>query len=84
MSLFSAPLGVTDPPINTSITETLAPSGTVGVLATLTTPELGIICSDFKTVESGPLGFGVKLSSYGYDYLVVVEDFLSTQDPSTG
>ncbi len=32
--------------------------------------------------KSGPLGFGVELSSYGDDYLVVVEDFLSTQHPS--
>ncbi len=29
-------------------------------------------------------GFGVELSSYGADYLVVVEDFLRKQDPSTG
>ena len=29
------------------------------------------------------LGFGVELSSYGSDYLVVVEDFLSTQHPGT-
>ncbi len=34
--------------------------------------------------KSAPLGFGVELSSYGDDYLVVVEDFLSTQHPSTG
>ncbi len=32
--------------------------------------------------EGTPLGFGVELSSYGNDYLVVVEDFLSMQDPS--
>ncbi len=30
-----------------------------------------------------PLGFGVELSSYGDDYRVVVEDFLSTQHPRT-
>ncbi len=29
-------------------------------------------------------GFGVELSSYENDYLVVVEGFLSTQHPSTG
>ncbi len=34
--------------------------------------------------KGAPLGFGVELSSHGDDYLVVVEDFLSTQDPSTG
>ncbi len=34
--------------------------------------------------KSAPLGFGVVLSSYGDDYLVVVEDFLSMHDPSTG
>ncbi len=32
--------------------------------------------------KSVPLGFfGVELSSYGDDYLVVVEDFLRKQDP---
>ncbi len=31
-----------------------------------------------------PLGFGVELSSYGNDYLVVVKDFRRKQDPSTG
>ncbi len=33
--------------------------------------------------DTVPLGFGVELSSYGNDYRVVVEDYLSTQDPST-
>ncbi len=32
--------------------------------------------------KSAPLGFGVVLSSYGDDYLVVVEDFLRKRDPS--
>ncbi len=32
-------------------------------------------------VKSAPWGFGVELSSYGDDYLVVVEDFLRKQDP---
>ena len=31
--------------------------------------------------KSVPWGFGVELSSYGDDYLVVVEDFLRKQDP---
>ncbi len=31
--------------------------------------------------KSAPSGFGVELSSYGNDYLVVVEDFLRKQDP---
>ena len=53
VSLFSSHAYIIDPPVTAAITETLAPSGTVGLLATLTTPELGIICSDFKTVDTG-------------------------------
>ena len=53
VSLVSGPLGVTEPPISPSIAKPLPPSGTVGVLATLTLPELGIICSDFQTVDTG-------------------------------
>ena len=53
ISLFSGPLPVTEPPINPTITKALPASGTVGLLATLTTPELGIICSEFKTVDTG-------------------------------
>ena len=53
VSLSSGPVAVIEPPINTAITELLPPSGTVGILATLSTPELGIICSDFKTVFTG-------------------------------
>ncbi len=53
VSLFSGALPVTDPPLNKVITESLPPSGTVALLATLTTPELGIICLDVKTVDTG-------------------------------
>ncbi len=53
ISLFSGPLPVTEPPINPTITKALPASGTVGLLAALTTPELGIICSEFKTVDTG-------------------------------
>lgn len=36
------------------------PLGTVGVLTTLTTPEKGIVCSDFKTVNTGDYPAAVK------------------------
>ena len=51
--IFIGPAAVTEPPINATITAPLPPSGTVGILATLTLPGLGIICSDFKTVDTG-------------------------------
>ena len=48
------PLGVTEPAINTSVSQPSVPAvGIAAVFATLTTPEFGIICSDFKTVETG-------------------------------
>ena len=53
ISIFIGPAAVTEPPINATITAPLPPSGTVGILATLTLPGLGIICSDFKTVDTG-------------------------------
>ena len=53
VSLFNGPVAVTEPPTNATITKSIPPSGVVGVLATLTTPELGIVCSDFKTVDTG-------------------------------
>ena len=49
ISLFSGPLAVTDPPISAVITRAMPPSGKVNLIATLTTPEAGTICSDFKT-----------------------------------
>ena len=51
--IFIGPVAVTEPAINAAITKPLPPSGTVGILATLTLPELGIICSGFKTVDTG-------------------------------
>lgn len=48
------PLGITEPPIDTSVSLSNVPAvGIAAVFATLTTPELGIICSDFKTVDTG-------------------------------
>lgn len=53
ISLFSGPVPVIEPPINAPIAKPLPPSGTVGILATLTLPGLGLICSDFTTVDTG-------------------------------
>ena len=50
-----AAVGVTDPPINTSMPPVsgVIPQGVVAVFATLTTAADGIICSDFKLVDTG-------------------------------
>ena len=47
------PMPVTDPPTTHSIIRPVPPMGTIGMLATLTTPEDNIICSDFQTVNTG-------------------------------
>ena len=47
------PVLVTDPPITESMSVPVPPSGVIGLLATMTTPMDGIICSDFKTVDTG-------------------------------
>ena len=47
---------IVDPPVSTSFSFPGVPSmGTIGVLTTLTTPENGILCSDWETVDTGPL-----------------------------
>ncbi len=52
--LWSAPLGVIDPPISFPLVIPGFPQlGTIGVLTTLTTPDEGIICSDLETVNTG-------------------------------
>jgi hypothetical protein len=61
--LLSLPLGVLDPPVSVPFTIPFVPAlGTVGVLTTLTTPERGIICSAFETVETGPSSGGAAAS----------------------
>jgi hypothetical protein len=44
---------VTNPPVPITETATLSPSGTVGVLTTLTTPTKGIICSNYTQINTG-------------------------------
>jgi hypothetical protein len=44
---------ITTPPVPITKTATLSPSGTVGVLSTLTTPTKGIICSVYTQVNTG-------------------------------
>ncbi len=53
--LLSVPLPVIEPPIPVSLTLPFFPAlGTIGVLTTLTTPDKGIICAAFTTVDTGP------------------------------
>lgn len=54
--LLSLPLAVIDPPVLVPFTPPfIPPLGTVGILTTLTTPDQGILCSDFATVDTGPV-----------------------------
>jgi hypothetical protein len=54
--LLSLPLGVLAPPVSVPVTlPFIPPLGTVGILTTLTTPDQGIICSEFATVDTGPV-----------------------------
>jgi len=54
--LWSVPLPAINPPVDVSLPIPSVPSlGTIGVLTTLTTSENGIICSDWATVDTGPL-----------------------------
>jgi len=51
--LFSVSQPITSPPASITKTTTLSPEGTVGVLSTLTTSTGGIICSNWKQIETG-------------------------------
>ncbi|HTW58376.1 MAG TPA: hypothetical protein VMD99_09605 [Terriglobales bacterium] len=44
---------ITNPPVPITKTVTVAPSGTVGVLTTLTYPTKGIVCSTYTQVNTG-------------------------------
>jgi hypothetical protein len=52
-SLWSQSQPITEPPISVTKTQTLAKSGRVGVLSTLTTPTGGITCSSWVLVNTG-------------------------------
>lgn len=55
LNLESTAIPVTDPPAATLVFSGAVPAqGVVAVFATLTTPESGIICSDFKILDTGP------------------------------
>jgi hypothetical protein len=61
--LFSVPLPVIEPPIPVSLTLPFFSNlGTIGVLATLTTPDKGIICSAFVTVDTRSSGLAAAPS----------------------
>jgi hypothetical protein len=63
--LLSIPLSVLDPPVHVPFTiPFIPPLGTVGVLTTLVTPDQGIICSDFETVETGLSAEGAASSMH--------------------
>jgi hypothetical protein len=51
--LFSVAQPITVPPVPITKTTTVSPTGTVGVLSTLTTPTRGIFCSSYVQVSTG-------------------------------
>lgn len=54
--LWSVPIPAIDPPVDVPVPIPGFPNiGVVGVLTTLTTSEKGIICSDWETVDTGPI-----------------------------
>jgi hypothetical protein len=54
LPLFSVPLPPIGPPVDAPVAFPLPPLETVGVLTTLTTPGDGIVCADFKTIDTNP------------------------------
>jgi len=52
-SVFSQGLPITEPPTKEQVTQTLSPSGVVGVLSTFTTTKNGITCSNWATINTG-------------------------------
>ncbi len=58
------------------------------VVITFTTPNGRKVevegCIQWITADTTGSGFGVSLSSFGDDYLVVVEDFLKSKDRTSG
>lgn len=53
VSLWSESLGKTEPPVTMTKTKSLAKSGVVGILSTLTTATGGVTCSSWVLVNSG-------------------------------
>ena len=52
--LVSRSLPAIEPPINRTLTLPVFDIGTIGILTTASTPDRGIICSDFAVVNTGP------------------------------
>jgi hypothetical protein len=59
--LWTTPIGPLEPPATHPVTIPNVPNlGRVGLLSTLTT-NVGLICADFKTIDSGPASPGGKM-----------------------
>jgi hypothetical protein len=79
--LVSAALPVIAPPASVELDLPFFPAlGTIGVLTTLTTPDTGIICSVFSTVDSGPpLAASISLKELMEPHAVKLHDQLRQQ-----
>ena len=79
--LFSVLLPVIEPPIPVSLTLPFFPTlGTIGVLTTLTTPDKGIICAAFATVDTGPpTAASVMLKELVEPHAIEIHDQLQQQ-----
>ena len=55
---WSVPLPIIDPLITPDVSFPLAGFGTAGALTVLSTPADGVICSDWDTVDTGPMSEG--------------------------
>jgi hypothetical protein len=75
---FSVLLPVIEPPISVPLTLPFFPAlGTIGVLTTLTTPDKGIICAAFTTVDTGPpTAASIPLEELMEPYAVELHDQL--------
>jgi len=64
--LLSASFPVIEAPIPVAVSvPAFPPQGTIGILTTLTTPDAGITCSVFATVNTGPVAAVPEVSAVG-------------------
>lgn len=79
--LFSISLPVIEPSISVPLSLPFFPAlGTIGVLTTLTTPDKGIICAAFTTVDTGPpMAVSLPLKELVEPHAVKLHDQLRQQ-----
>ena len=81
--VWSSPIPVVDPIISFLAPLPLPSIGTIGILTALFTPESGVTCFDFKTVDTGGLGASVEELQDLLERSGLLEEDLSTHLPSS-